>query len=64
MLSFASANSPFLRVVQSTEQGLVVSMSLIPTFLDGGMTCNFMSFSTVFQSFQDDGRVIMKGCAQ
>ena len=29
-----------------------------------GMTCNFMSFSTVFQSYQDDGRLIMKGCVQ
>ena len=26
------------------------------------MTCDFTSFSTVFQSYQDDGRVIMKGC--
>ena len=28
------------------------------------MTCNFTSFLTVFQSYQKDGRVIMKGsCA-
>ena len=26
--------------------------------------CNFTSFSTVFQSYQDDGQVIMKGCVQ
>ena len=25
------------------------------------MTCDFSSFSTVFQSYQDDGRLIMKG---
>ena len=32
---------------------------------DGGwMTCDFTSFSTVFQSYQDDGRMIMKGCVQ
>ena len=31
---------------------------------DGWMTCDFMSFSTVFQSYQDDGRMIMKGCVQ
>ena len=31
---------------------------------DRGMTCNFMSFSTVFQSYQDHGWVIMKGCMQ
>ena len=28
------------------------------------MTCNFMSFSTVFQSCQDDRRMLIKGCAQ
>ena len=28
------------------------------------ITCDFMSFSTVFQWYQDDGRVIMKGRAQ
>ena len=28
------------------------------------MTCDFTSFSTVFQSYQDDGRIIMKGCVQ
>ena len=26
------------------------------------MTCNFTSFSTVFQSYQDDWWVIKKGC--
>ena len=31
---------------------------------DGWMTCSFMSFSTVFQSYQDDGQMIMKGCVQ
>ena len=25
------------------------------------MACDFTSFSTVFQSYQDDGRMIMKG---
>ena len=25
------------------------------------MTCHFMSFSTVFRSYQDDERLIMKG---
>ena len=28
------------------------------------MTCDFTSFSTVFQSVWEDGRVIMKGCVQ
>ena len=29
--------------------------------MDGWMTCDFMSFSTIFQSYQDDGWMIMKG---
>ena len=32
--------------------------------IDGWMTCDFTSFSTVFQSYQDDGQMIMKGCVQ
>ena len=32
--------------------------------MDGWMTCEFMSFSTVYQSYQDDERLIMKGCVQ
>ena len=32
--------------------------------IDGWITCNFTSFSTVFQSYKDDGRVIVKDCAQ
>ena len=28
------------------------------------MTCDFTSFSTVFQSYQGDGRLIMKDCVQ
>ena len=27
---------------------------------DGWMTCHYTSFSAVFQSFSDDGRVMMK----
>ena len=34
------------------------------TLNDGWMICDFTSFSTVFQSYQDDGRMIMKGCVQ
>ena len=30
----------------------------------GWVTCNFTSFSTVFQSYQDNGWMIMKGCMQ
>ena len=41
--------------------------------MDGWMTCDLMSFSTVFQSYQDDGlfqsyradgQMITKGCVQ
>ena len=28
------------------------------------MSCDFNSFSTVFQSYQDDGWMVMKGCGQ
>ena len=28
------------------------------------MTCSFESFLTVFRSYQDDKRVIMKGCVK
>ena len=31
---------------------------------DGWMTCDLTSFLTVFQSYQDDVRMIMKGCVQ
>ena len=33
-------------------------------WMAGWMTCDFMSFSTVFQSYQDNGQLIMKGCVQ
>ena len=32
--------------------------------MDGWMTCDFTSFLTVFQSYQDDVQMIMKGCVQ
>ena len=35
------------------------------TRMDGKlMTCCFTTFSTVFQSYQDDECVVMKGCVQ
>ena len=33
-------------------------------WMDGWITCDFTSFSTVFQSYQDDVRLIMKSCVQ
>ena len=35
-----------------------------PPAINGWMTRNFTSFSTVFQSYQDDGMLIMKGFVQ
>ena len=32
--------------------------------MDGWMTCDFTSFLTAFQSYQDDVWMIMKGCVQ
>ena len=32
--------------------------------MDGWMICYFTFFSTVFESYQDDGRIIMKGYVQ
>ena len=32
--------------------------------LDGWMICDFTPFSTVFQSYQDNGPMIIKGCVQ
>ena len=29
---------------------------------NGWMICNFTTFSTIFQSYWDNGRVVMKGC--
>ena len=31
---------------------------------NGWLTCDFTSFSTVFQSYQDDGQMIMTGFVQ
>ena len=32
--------------------------------MDGWMVCDIMSISTVLQSYQGDGQMIMKGCVQ
>ena len=33
-------------------------------WMEGLMTCNFTSFSKVFQSYQDNGWIMIKGCVQ
>ena len=32
--------------------------------MDEWITCDVASFSTAFRSYQDDGRMILKGCVQ
>ena len=39
---------------------LTIFNLMAQVLMDGWMTCNFMSFSTVFQSYQDDKQLIMK----
>ena len=38
--------------------------SVLNELMDGWMTCDFTSFLTVFQSYQDDVWMIMIGCVQ
>ena len=42
----------------------VCTLSGFTGWMDGCMTCDFTFFSTVLQSYQDDERLIMKGCVQ
>ena len=42
--------------------GLAALFTVFHILMDGWMTCDFTSFSTVFQSYQDDGRMIMTVC--
>ena len=51
-----------LRLAEPKEQTL--TPLLIDVWMDGWMICEFTSFSTVFQSYQDDGQTIMKSCVQ
>ena len=44
--------------------GLCLPMTSVVKLTGGWMTCEFMSFSTVFHSYHDDERMIMKGCVQ
>ena len=53
--------TPYSRLLISTA---FVVVSPIGCLRDGWMTCDLMSFSTVFQSYQDNGMLIMKGYVQ
>ena len=48
---------------ENTQSSLHVSQrrTFVLIEMDGWMTCDISSFLTVFQSYQDDGRMIMKG---
>ena len=48
----------------SEDDGNEAANSSSNSRMDGWMTCDFTSFSTVFQSYQDNGRMIMKDCVQ
>ena len=43
---------------------MMMMMMMITMITDGWTNWDFTSFSTVFQSYQDDGRVNMKGSVQ
>ena len=50
-----------------SDRGLLLEeriCSLSCKSMDGWMTCDLTSFLTVFQSYQDDVWVIMKGCVK
>ena len=46
------------------DMGVDTMLVIRPRPFDGWMTCNFTSLSKVFQSYQEDGQVIMKGYVQ
>ena len=50
--------------VQTTAPASAASAVGLCHTIDGWMTCYFTSFLTVFQSYQDDVWMIMKGCVQ
>ena len=52
---------PFAMAINYERKESVVC---IWRWLNGWMTCDFKPFLTVFQSYQDDGWVIMKDCVQ
>ena len=47
----------------SSDRTFFLATSVLRWWMDGWLAI-FTSFSTVFQSYQDDGLMIMKGCVQ
>ena len=52
------------RAEPNSQEGFNDKAELLLPLMDGWMTCDFTSFLTVFQSYQDDVWMIMKGCVQ
>ena len=59
VLTVTAAKAGSFRLIQRNGKSFSAQLGT-----DGWMTCDFTSFSTVFQSYQDDVRMIMKGCVQ
>ena len=49
------------KVLVAIEMHLQIVQTQI---MDEWIICGFTPFSTVLKSYQDDGRMIMKGCVQ
>ena len=56
--------STLQRHAQIMKQQVIKNISLCGNGMDAWMTGDFTSLSTVFQSYQDEERLIMKGCVQ
>ena len=52
------------KCVQQCEFWWVPDVMFSIILKDGWMTCDFISFSRIFQSYQNDSWMIMKGCVQ
>ena len=63
VISSSFTKTDHAHIQSYTRRRVVINNKRLP-FLDGWMTINFTSFSTLFQSDQDDERVIIKGYGQ
>ena len=53
-----------IKICRMVTTSFLLRHIILSIKIDGQVTCNFTSFSTVFQSYQDDRQVIMKGFVQ
>ena len=61
--NYIICNKKFLKVSFSISNGSLMGGAKMPS-MDGWMTWQFTSISTVFQSYQGDLRIIMKNSVQ